>query len=209
MTEDMIPQPEDPYGIAKHAVELDLKAARALFGLDYVVFRPHNVYGERQNAADPYRNVIAIFLNQLFNGRDVTVFGDGEQTRAFTHVRDVAPVIAQASETSECYGEVFNIGADKPYTINCLVELIGRALGLSPRVKHLPARQEVLHAFADHSKLSQFFGKRSASVDLETGLRSMIEDAQRQLAANRPPRIFSDLDISRNLPRSWRDLTSE
>ncbi|MBC8262818.1 MAG: NAD-dependent epimerase/dehydratase family protein, partial [Anaerolineales bacterium] len=65
MTEDAIPKPEDPYGIAKYAVELDLRAAHEMFGLQYAIFRPHNVYGENQNIADPYRNVIGIFINQL------------------------------------------------------------------------------------------------------------------------------------------------
>ena len=68
MSEDMAPRPEDPYGISKYAVELDLAAAREMFGLDYTVFRPHNVYGERQNIADPYRNVIGIFMNRILRG---------------------------------------------------------------------------------------------------------------------------------------------
>ena len=69
MTEEMDPRPEDPYGISKYAVELDLKAAHEMFGLDFVVFRPHNVYGPGQNMYDPYRNVIGIFMNQLQLGK--------------------------------------------------------------------------------------------------------------------------------------------
>src|SRR6266513_2705340 len=91
MTVDTNPVPEDPYGISKYAVELDLKTAHEMFGLNYVVFRPHNVYGERQNIADKYRNVIGIFMNQVMQGQPCTIFGDGGQTRAFTHVADVAP----------------------------------------------------------------------------------------------------------------------
>ncbi len=207
MTEAMEPMPEDPYGIAKHAVERDLRSAHELFGLPYVIFRPHNVYGERQNAADPYRNVIAIFLNQIFKDKALTIFGNGEQTRAFTHVRDVAPIIAQAVDRTNCYGEVFNIGAEKPYTINQLVALISKALEKTPSVVNLPERQEVVHAFADHSKLTRFFGERPPPVDLETGLAAMIQDAKDQLASDRKPRIFTNLDISKNLPPSWRSLT--
>src|SRR6516225_9954965 len=62
MTEDMVPQPEDPYGVAKYAVELDLRAAHEMFGLDYSIFRPHNIYGEGQNVGDKYRNVVGIFM---------------------------------------------------------------------------------------------------------------------------------------------------
>src|SRR5207302_1136540 len=82
MSEDCTPLPEDPYGIAKYAVELDLQAADASFGLPYVIFRPHNVYGERQNLADPHRNVVGIFMNQVMRGKSMTVYGDGMQTRA-------------------------------------------------------------------------------------------------------------------------------
>ncbi len=117
MSEDVVPEPEDPYGVAKYAVELDLAAAQRMFGLDYTIFRPHNVYGELQNLADPYRNVIGIFMNQLLSGRPMSVFGDGLQTRAFTHIDDVAPVIARSIDVSEAANEVFNVGADTPYTV--------------------------------------------------------------------------------------------
>ncbi len=107
MTEDLVPRPEDPHGIAKYTVELDLAAANRQFGLDYTVFRPHNFYGEHQNIGDKYRNVVGIFMNQVMKGQPLTIFGDGTQTRAFTYVDDVVPVIA---------GAVFNIGADQPYS---------------------------------------------------------------------------------------------
>src|SRR5262245_9428434 len=84
MTEDLTPRPEDPYGISKYAVELDLGAARDMFGLRYTVFRPHNVYGERQNIADRYRNVIGIFMNCVLRDEPMPIFGDGTQTRAFS-----------------------------------------------------------------------------------------------------------------------------
>jgi UDP-glucose 4-epimerase len=90
----MVPQPEDPYGVAKYAVEMDLKAAKHMFGLNYVIFRPHNVYGENQNIGDKYRNVIGIFMNQIMQEKPMTIFGDGEQTRAFSYIDDVAPHIA-------------------------------------------------------------------------------------------------------------------
>ena len=77
MTEDLTPSPEDPYGIAKYAVELDLRAAHEMFGLDYTIFRPHNVYGEHQNIGDRYRNVVGIFMNQVMQGEPMTIFGDG------------------------------------------------------------------------------------------------------------------------------------
>ncbi len=97
MTEETPAHPEDSYGIAKLAVEQELRACREMFGLDYVIFRPHNVYGERQNIGDKYRNVVGIFMNQILQGKPMTVFGDGTQTRAFSYIGDVAPVIAESA----------------------------------------------------------------------------------------------------------------
>ena len=116
MTEALMPAAEDPYGVSKLAVELDLKAAHEMFGLNSIIFRPHNVYGERQNIGDPYRNVVGIFMNQVMQGKKLTLFGDGMQTRAFSHIDDVAPVIAKSIEMKEAYNQIFNIGADTPYT---------------------------------------------------------------------------------------------
>src|SRR5262249_25185809 len=157
MTEDLVPQPEDPYGISKYAVELDLKAAHEMFGLDYIVFRPHNVYGERQNIADRYRNVIGIFMNQLLKGEPLTVFGDGLQTRAVSHVDDVAPGIARGPLVRPGYNRVFTIGAAPPYTILHLAEEVAAASGSPLAVRHLPARNEVIHAFSDHTRVRQVF----------------------------------------------------
>src|SRR5262249_46273576 len=111
MREDQAPRPEDPYGIAKLAVEYDLAAARHMFGLPYVVFRPHNVYGEYQNLGDPYRNVIGIFMNRVMSGEPMTIFGDGTQRRAFSYVGDIAPIIAGSPWVPAARNEVFNIGA--------------------------------------------------------------------------------------------------
>ena len=107
MKESLIPQPEDPYGVSKYAVELDLKTAHEMFGLNYVIFRPHNVYGEYQNIGDRYRNVIGIFMNQLMKGMPLTVFGDGTQTRAFSYIDDVAPYIANCVNIPSAYNEGF------------------------------------------------------------------------------------------------------
>lgn len=94
MTEATPQRPEDPYGIAKHAFELDLRAAGRMFGLPFTIFRPHNVYGPRQNIADKFRNAVGIFMNQVLRGEPLSIFGDGRQTRCFSYVDDVAPIIA-------------------------------------------------------------------------------------------------------------------
>src|SRR5437867_4290639 len=114
MHEALTPEPEDPYGVAKFAVELDLAAARRMFGLDSIIFRPHNVYGERQHLGDRYRNVIGIFMHQLMRGEPMTVFGDGKQTRGFSYIGDVAPLIARSVAVPAAYNQTFNVGADEP-----------------------------------------------------------------------------------------------
>lgn len=200
MHEDMVPQPEDPYGIAKYAVELDLRAAHKMFGLDYVVFRPHNVYGEHQNIGDRYRNVIGIFMNQIMQGKPMTIFGDGLQSRAFSYIDDVAPYIARSVDVSATYGQIINIGADEPHTVNLLAEVVADAFGVAPEITHLPARKEVEHAYSDHSKARKLFGQ-SSGVKLEEGVLRMAEWACRVGA--RQSRDFQNIEISRNLPAGW------
>src|SRR5712664_1743924 len=129
MTEQMLPLPEDSYGIAKVAVENELKVTHEIFGLDYVIFRPHNVYGERQNIGDRYRNVVGIFMNQLMKGEPMTIFGDGQQQRAFTHIDDVAPILSVSVEVAGARNEIFNVGADVPYTVSDLARTVAAAMG--------------------------------------------------------------------------------
>jgi UDP-glucose 4-epimerase len=201
MSEDVVPEPEDPYGIAKYAVELDLAAAQRMFGLDYIIFRPHNVYGELQNLADPYRNVIGIFMNQVMAGRPMTVFGDGLQTRAFTHIDDVAPLIARSIDVPEATNEVFNVGAETPHSVLDLAFAVARAFDVAePEMEFLPARKEVVHAFSDHAKLHRVFGE-APTVPLEEGLRRMVEWA-REIGVRDPIR-FESVEVLRNMPPSW------
>jgi UDP-glucose 4-epimerase len=201
MTEELTPLPEDPYGVSKYAVELDLEAAHRMFGLPYVVFRPHNVYGERQNIADKYRNVVGIFMNQVLQGKPMTVFGDGTQTRAFSYIADVAPVIARAPLVREAYGEVFNIGAGQPHSVLELAREVARAFGVEPAVEHLPARHEVAHAFATHDKVARVFAP-PPPVSLREGIGRMAEWVKRMGPS--APVEFGAIEVPRNLPPSWR-----
>ena len=201
MTEDLAPAPEDPYGISKYAVELDLRAAHEMFGLNFVTFRPHNVYGERQNIADKYRNVIGIFMNQILRGEPLSVFGDGLQTRAFSHISDLAPIIARSPLVPEAINETFNVGADTPYTIMQLAEEIGRAFGVTPQIKHLPERNEVVHAFSDHSKCSRVFGD-AVPMNLADGIARMAAWVKSRGPAK--PVEFKNIEIYEKLPPSWR-----
>ncbi len=201
MIEDLVPQPEDPYGISKYAVELDLRAAHEMFGLDFIIFRPHNVYGERQNIADRYRNVIGIFMNQVLLGQPMSVFGDGLQTRAFSHVDDVAPLMAKAPFVPAARNQVFNVGADTPYTVLELAEAVATAFGVPPEVKHLAARREVVHAFSDHTKVRRVFSP-PPSVELAEGIGRMATWVKAR--GPQRPVEFAGLEVAKNLPDAWR-----
>lgn len=203
MTEEMAPLPEDSYGIAKLAVESELKVSKEMFGLNYIVFRPHNVYGERQNIGDRYRNVVGIFMNQLMKGEPMTVFGDGLQQRAFTHICDVAPIIAASVDYRAAWNQIFNIGADVPFTVNELTDLIAEVMHTECRVQHLPPRNEVKVAFSDHSRAARVFGDRN-KVSLKEGLTSMAEWVRRH--GVRESSIFEDIEISKNMPPSWASV---
>ena len=128
-----------------------------MFGLNHVIFRPHNVYGEFQNIGDRYRNVIGIFLNQIMQGQPMTIFGDGRQTRAFSFIDDVAPVIAASVTRPKSYNQIFNVGADQPYSVNELANVVAKAMGIKPHIKHLDARNEVVHAYSAHEKVRETF----------------------------------------------------
>ncbi len=200
MTEDTPPHPEDSYGIAKLAVEQELRISRDMFGLDYIIFRPHNVYGPRQNIADRYRNVVGIFMNQLLQGQPMTIFGDGTQTRAFTYVDDVAPLMAGAIEVPAAWNRVFNVGADEPWTLNELARRVAAAMGVQPRVRHLPARMEVQHAHSAHDRLREVFGARAAT-SLDEGLEAMARWVRTR--GPQPSTPFGAIEVTKNLPASW------
>jgi UDP-glucose 4-epimerase len=201
MTEELVPRPEDPYGISKYAVELDLAAAREIFGLRYTIFRPHNVYGERQNIWDKYRNVVGIFMNSAVNGRAMPVFGDGSQTRAFSHIDDVAPAIARSPLVDAAADEIFNIGGDQPVSVLELAQLVADAFGVPAEVEHLPARNEVLHAFSDHSKVRRAFDL-GQPIDLKSGIARMGEWVRH--SGPREPLEFKEaIELPLNMPPSW------
>ena len=205
------PQPEDPYGIAKRAAELDLEAAHRVFGLPYVIFRPHNVYGPRQ-ARDRYRNVISIFLSQLAANQSLSIFGDGEQTRAFTYIDDAASPIAMAPLVPAAYNRTFNVGTDEVITVNELATSLATAWGRSPpNMTHLPARHEVTHAYASHTLLREVFGSALLpSTPLRAGIEATVAWAKQ--SGHWESTTHSDeavgpavaaVEVAQGLPPSW------
>jgi len=200
MREDMVPRPEDPYGIAKYAVEMDLHSAHQMFGLNFIIFRPHNVYGEYQNIGDRYRNVVGIFMNQILQGQPMTIFGDGKQQRAFSYIGDIAPVIGHAPFLMKARNQTFNIGGDLPYSINDLARRVAEAMGVEAKIAHLPGRSEVAVAYSDHSACRRIFGELP-QTPLMAGLGRMA--AWVKTVGSRKSKSFEEVEIARNLPQVW------
>lgn len=206
MREDAVCRPEDPYGIAKYAVELDLGAAHDHFGLDYVVFRPHNVYGEFQNIGDRYRNVVGIFMNHLLQGRPMPVFGDGTQQRAFTYVGDIAATMARAPLVAEARNQIFNVGAETPISVNELAQAVAQAMGSACDIEYVPARREVAVAYACHEAADRVFGI-SGVTSLPDGLAKMARWVRRVGARETPE--FTEIEVRKGLPVSWQEKTDQ
>lgn len=207
LTENSPMKPEDPYGIAKYAVELDLRAAWHMFDLPFIIFRPHNVYGPRQNIADKFRNAVGIFMNQILRSEDLTIFGSGEQTRGFSYIHDVATVIASSVAFPQAYNDSYFVGNDKHYSIIDLARLVIEAMSeegkpSNYKIKHLDKRNEVEHAYASHRKLECAFNYQP-KVDLVEGLRKTADFVKKHGSAK--PTGYSNIEIWQNLPPSWKE----
>ncbi len=201
-TEDKRPQPIDPYGMAKYAVESDLKMAAIQFGLRYNIVRPHNVLGKGQNIWDRYRNVIGIFIRKTLNGIPILVYGDGEQTRAFSDIKYyMEPFDILLNEYD---GEIFNIGADKFFSLNQVaetVQAIGKKYGYDVPIEHALPRHEVKHAYCDHTK-----AKTMLNFKDNTNLEELIEDVF-VWAMKQPNRKIKNMEyeITDGIYEYWKD----
>jgi len=191
-------KPIDPYGISKLATEMDLFAANKQFGLNYTIFRPHNVYGERQNLNDPFRNVVGIFMRRKLLGESVTVFGDGMQTRSFTYVGDIVPAICESITNIDMLNKTFNIGSDDTYTISDLVRLLNLE-----KVEYVEERHEVKHTIPDHRLINDV--TTLGNTPLKDGLDTMWRWAQIQDIKPYTKPNFN-LEITKGLPQSWKSL---
>ena len=200
-TEDKRPQPIDPYGIAKFAVESDLKVAHKHLGLRYNIVRPHNVLGKYQNIWDRYRNVIGIFIRKTLNGIPILVYGDGEQTRAFSDIKYYMEPFDLLHDNYD--GEIFNIGADKYFSLNQVaetVQAVGRKYGYDVPIEHAPPRHEVKHAYCDHTK-----AKTMLNFKDNTRLDELIEDVF-VWAMKEPNRKVKDreYEITKDIYDYWK-----
>jgi UDP-glucose 4-epimerase len=195
-----VPEPEDSYGIAKLAVERELEISQRMFGLDYTIFRPHNVYGPRQNIGDKYRNVVGIFMNQILKGEPLTIFGDGSQTREFTYIDDIIDIIAESAGDEGMKNEVYNIGSSSEASILELTCRVASVMESTPDVKYLPERNEVKNIRCSHEKINAYHGGFK-HTDLQAGLEKMAEWVKQHGA--RESQEFKNIEVTKNLPESW------
>ena len=207
--EGMIPQPEDIYGIAKTAMEQTTKIMGKVYGFKYVIIRPHNIYGPRQNLSDPYRNVVGIFINRLLHGKNFYIYGDGKQKRAFSHIDDVAPAMIKAGFSKKCEGKVLNLGSDTPVTLNELANIVLEEFFNREKIptkflpKKFPARlQEVKYAFCSHKVAKKLIGFQD-KIPLRSGVKDMVSWAT---SLGRQPFAYLDsLDLEHpNTPETWK-----
>ncbi len=177
--EDHPVEPDTPYGAGKLGAEKHCLAYAKLYPLEAICLRYFNVYGVNQRY-DAYGNVIPIFAHKMIHNEPLTIFGDGEQTRDFVNVRDVAMANYRAGMNRGVSG-AFNVASGTRVTVNRLVELMTEASDLKPNVVYGPPRKgDVRHSLADVSAAKAAFGY-DPTVGLEEGLKEYMAWAKTKL----------------------------
>jgi nucleoside-diphosphate-sugar epimerase len=173
INEEHLQDPDSPYGVSKLAAEKLTLVYNKLYGMHNVCLRYFNVYGPHQRY-DAYGNVIPIFAERAVSGRNLVVFGDGEQTRDFVHVRDIAAANVAAAEHASVSG-VFNLGSATRVTINWLAATVIEVSGSSFDITYAPERPgDVRDSLADIRKATAAFGY-TPTVELRKGLEGYVD----------------------------------
>lgn len=195
-----LPLPQDIYGVTKLAIEQSLRIMSDIHGFEYTITRPHNVYGENQRMDDPYRNVIALWMNSILKNEPYTIYGDGSMKRCYSYVRDVVDVILK-SAFEDVAGMVFNVGSENFYSLNDVSDMVQKIAGVNIKPKYLPTRVHEVHsAISDHTLVRKVLGYNDTPI--EEGLQNMWEYAKRQGAQEH---VYTKPEIiSEHLPKNWR-----
>jgi UDP-glucose 4-epimerase len=198
--EEMQPKPIDPYGVAKYACEMDIQIAGSQHDLDWCIIRPHNVYGRKQNIWDKYRNVLGIWMYQYINNMPLTIFGDGEQKRAFSYINDsIVPLLKAATEPAASK-EIINLGGIHEYSINEACDALLSILDNGSK-RHLEARHEAKYAYATYQKSIDILGFNH-TTSLSDGLKDMWKWAKAQ-----PPKerfVWPSYELDKNIYDYWK-----
>jgi UDP-glucose 4-epimerase len=199
--EEQQQSPIDPYGVAKYACEMDIKIANEQHGLDYCIIRPHNVYGIKQNIWDKYRNVLGIWMYQYLKGEDITIFGDGEQTRAFSYIDDILEPLWNSAIRPEASQEVINLGGVEEISINEASSLLLQVIGNGKR-SYLEARHEVKHSIPTFEKSIYLLGFEH-KTSMKDGLKQMWEWAKEQPMRERF--VWSEYELDKGMYSYWKN----
>jgi UDP-glucose 4-epimerase len=197
--ETQTPTPEDIYGIAKYAGEMTVQNLCQAYDIEWVILRPHNVYGPGQRLDDALRNVVGIFLNRVMRKMPMPVYGDGLQERSFSYIDDVTSSIISSGFKEGISGQIINIGSDQPTTILQLAKVIGKVTGFA-EIEHEEARREVKMATTTNTKAKELLGSKD-SVNLEEGIRRMYLWAREQ-GPQAPIYLTPELNPTW-LPKTW------
>lgn len=203
-TEETPLKPVDVYGVTKQMFEETLRVMSRAHGFEYVIIRPHNVIGRNQALHDPYRNVVGIWMNRLLQDKPYYINGDGTQQRAFSPIQDFAPIIVKCGFVPEAKNEIFNIGADKPFTLNQLSDMILDITGKKLKPIYMPSRHgDVQQAWCNNDKAKKILG-----FEDKTSLYDCLKDMW-QWAVAKGPFEFKYLPylelINEETPKLWVD----
>ena len=192
--------PIDPYGVAKYACEMDIKIAGEQHGLDWCIIRPHNVYGIKQNIWDKYRNVLGIWMYQHLNGEDMTIFGDGTQTRAFSFIDDSIEPLWNSAIREEASNQIINLGGIEEVSIKDASSILRKVIG-SGKITHLEARHEVKHSIPTYQKSIDILNFKY-KTSMQEGLTQMWEWAKNQPTRERF--VWEKYEVEKGIYNFWK-----
>jgi UDP-glucose 4-epimerase len=196
-----VPQPADPYGVAKYACEMDIQIAGEQHGLDWCILRPHNVYGQNQNIWDKYRNVLGIWMYQHINQQAFSIFGDGSQKRAFSYLEDCLEPLWNATVLPAASKQIINIGSDTEISVLTAAQTLKEVIGADAQIQFLEQRHEVQNAYSTHEKAIAILGYKD-STSLKEGLTAMWEWAKKQPKRKRME--WDAYEIDNGMYESWK-----
>ena len=199
--EIQIPKPIDPYGVAKYACEMDIEIANEQHGLDYTIIRPHNVYGSKQNIWDKYRNVLGIWMYYLLNDKPITVFGDGEQTRAFSFIDDILEPLWNSAIREEASKQIINLGGVEEISIKEAANTLRAVIDTKDEFRYLEARHEVKHSIPTFQKSIDLLDFKSTTT-LYDGLEQMWDWAEDQPMRKRF--VWDEYELDKGIYSFWK-----
>lgn len=193
-------KPIDPYGIAKAACERDIEIAGEQHGLDWCIIRPHNVYGLNQNIWDKYRNVLGIWMYKHLRGLPLTIYGTGEQTRAFSYIDDCLFPLWKAAVSEKASKQIINLGGTQEYSINQAADILIDVMGGGEKI-YLEQRHEVLHAWSTWQKSVDLLDYVD-TISLKQGLTTMWEWAKKQ--PDRGQFKWKNYEVEKGIYSYWK-----